>query len=299
MIISASRRTDIPAYFAEGFMKSVRARYSDVPHPFNSKKVYRVDLRPEAVDAVVFWTRDPEPLMPHLDELNRLGYRYYFLFTLIDYPARFEPGLRPLEERIETFRRLAERIGPGRLLWRYDPILVTTITDLDFHLRSFARLADELQGATRRVIVSFYDAYRSTERRLSTLGELGIRHFPREKLFGPAGWMEPEGRGASQSNSGGGEVPKEHTRDFLRRLSRAARERAMRPTSCAEPISFESYGIEAAPCIDPELIERELGARVSRAKDPGQRGECLCVKSRDIGVYGTCPAGCIYCYAQR
>jgi DNA repair photolyase len=236
--------------------------------------------------------------MPHLDELDRLGYRYYFLFTLLDYPERFEPELRPLEERIETFRRLAERIGPGRVVWRYDPILVTGVTDLDFHRRSFERLADQLEGATRRVIISFYDAYRSTERRLSALGQAGIRHYSREELFETASPKASESKEA-HSSRGGGEVPKEHTGDFLRQLARAARERSIRPTSCAEPLAFDPYGIEAAPCIDPDLIERELGLRVTRAKDPGQRRECLCVKSRDIGVYGTCPAGCIYCYAQR
>ncbi len=289
MIISASRRTDIPAFFSRQLMRDIRAGFRDVPHPFGGK-TYRVDLRPEAVDIFVFWTRDPRPLIPHLAELDERGYRYYFLFTLLDYPPQIEPKAPPLEERLQAFLDLSQRLGSGRVLWRYDPILITSISDFAYHRRVFSFLASRLESATKRVILSFYDDYRSTEVRLSALDGMGIRRFRREELFG--------GIAAETPAEEKGEITGEPAA-LLRDIADEAKSRGIRPVSCAEPVSLSPFGIEAAPCIDPQLIEEEFGLSVSRAKDRGQREECLCVKSRDIGSYGTCPAGCLYCYASR
>ncbi len=122
MIISASRRTDIPAFYAEWFMQRIRAGYCTVPNPFNRGQVSTISLAPEDVDAIVFWTRFPRPLLPHLDELDRCGYRYYFQFTLLDYPRSLETHRPDVRQAVEAFRTLAERIGPERVIWRYDPI---------------------------------------------------------------------------------------------------------------------------------------------------------------------------------
>ena len=151
MIISASRRTDIPAFYAEWMVRRLREGYCTVPNPFNRNQVSRISLRPEDVDAIVFWTRNPRPLMPYLDELDSRGYRYYFQFTILGYPREIDPKSPPAATAVEAFCELAERLGPRRVIWRYDPIVFTGITPPAFHQENFQRLAESLRGHTRRV----------------------------------------------------------------------------------------------------------------------------------------------------
>ena len=127
MIISASRRTDIPAFYAEWMVRRLKEGYCTVPNPFNRNQVSRISLRPEEVDAIVFWTRNPRPLMPYLDELDSRGYRYYFQFTILGYPRDIDPKSPPAATAIEVFREIAERLGPRRVIWRYDPVVLTEI----------------------------------------------------------------------------------------------------------------------------------------------------------------------------
>jgi len=157
MIISASRRTDIPAFYAEWLMNRVRAGFCDVPNPVNPKQVSRVSLAPADVDVVVFWTRNAEPLLLHLPELDQRGFKYYFLYTVMNNPRALDPSVRGLDRATATFREVARRIGPERVVWRYDPIVVTDRTDPEFHLAQFARIRDRLDAATRRCVVSFAD----------------------------------------------------------------------------------------------------------------------------------------------
>ncbi|HPU75793.1 MAG TPA: DUF1848 family protein, partial [Bacillota bacterium] len=157
MIISASRRTDIPAFYTKWFMNRIRQGSCVVVNPFNSSQRYCVDLAPDAVDAIVFWSKNPAPLIPHLGELDDMGYRYYFQLTICNYPRDIEQYLPPLPERIATAVELARRIGPRRVIWRYDPIIISSRTDAQFHRREFASLASALEGSTTRVVVSLMD----------------------------------------------------------------------------------------------------------------------------------------------
>jgi len=174
VIISASRRTDIPALYHQWFMNRIRDGFCLVPNPFNRKQISRVSLKVEDVDALVFWSKNPHPMLKHLDELDRLGYLHCFLFTLNDYPSELEPALPDLEERIRTFKLLAEKIGPKRVIWRYDPIVISSISPFTFHEQRFERLSRSLSGYTGRVIVSAVSYYRKTERRLGELAKQGI-----------------------------------------------------------------------------------------------------------------------------
>src|SRR5512135_950390 len=128
MIISASRRTDIPAFYSRWFMNRVRAGYCTVPNPFNANQVKRISLLPEEVDVIVFWTRNPRPLFPFLKELDVRGVRYYFQFTLLDNPRSIDPKTPPAESALQTFRALSEQVGPARVIWRYDPLVLSQIT---------------------------------------------------------------------------------------------------------------------------------------------------------------------------
>lgn len=270
MIISASRRTDIPAFYSRWFMNRIRAGHCMVPNPFNPTQVSRVSLKPEDVDVIVFWTRNPGPLMPHLSELEERGYRFYFLYTLMGNPRRIDPGARPMAAAARNFRELSERIGRERTVWRYDPIFLSSVTDYDFHEKTFRHIAAELRGATTRSVVSFAHLYRKARRRLEELAGEGIRLLP---------WDE------------------ERAGDLVRSLVETARENGMEPRSCADERDLQRYGLKPGKCVDDELISRVFGLDLRGGKDPCQRRNCGCAVSKDIGMYDSCPAGCVYCYA--
>ncbi len=269
MIVSASRRTDIPAFYPEWFVSRARAGWCLVPHPFRPGLSARVPLDPETTAAIVFWTRNPAPLFPYLPELDRLGYQYYFQHTLLDYPEPLEPAGLPLARKIETFRELAGRIGPERVIWRYDPVILSEATPVAFHLERFERIASALRGSTRRVVVSLLDVYRKILPRLREAGVSLLECRP-EDLAMLCGGL------AGTATANGLEIQ-----------------------SCAEEVDLAPWGIPPGKCIDDGLIRKVFGIEVSGRKDPGQRKLCRCAVSRDIGVYDTCPAGCLYCYAVR
>jgi hypothetical protein len=274
MIISASRRTDIPAFYAEWFMNRIREGFCLVPNPFNPRQISNVSLLPKDVDALVFWSKNPEPLAGHLGELDSLGFAYYFLFTLNDYPVSIEPDLPDLARRLAVFKQLSKQLGPERVIWRYDPIVISSVTTHDYHRRRFECLSGELSGHTRHVIVSLVDYYRKTDRRLSKLESTGVS-FDRDAQIRP------------------------ETHELLHDMSRTAASRGITIRSCAEPSpSMLDTGIAPGRCIDDVLIKR-LGGRVPSRKDPGQRDACQCVVSKDIGMTDTCLHGCRYCYATR
>jgi len=269
-LISASRRTDIPAWYARWFMNRVRAGFCDVPNPFNPKQVSRVSLLPGDVAAVVFWTRDPGPILDHLAELDDRGLPSIFLFTLLDYPRALDPGTSPLDKRIDRFRHLSDAIGPDRVIWRYDPIYLSSTTDLDFHRRTFARLAEALRGRTRRCVISFVDVYRKMEKRLAALEDQGLQ--PVEP--GPETIARLVGDMVAEAEKNGMEL-----------------------TSCAETRNLEHLGVRPGRCIDAGYLSRMFDLHLPHRKDPSQRKTCRCSVSKDIGMYDTCPAGCVYCYA--
>ena len=271
MIISASRRTDIPSFFADEFMEAVRAGAVDVPHPRAHGKTTRISLAPSDVEAIVFWTRDPRPLLPYLGELEARGYVYYFQYTLLDGPAALDPGGPRGEEAIAAFRKLSEKIGPERVIWRYDPIVLSNRTGPAFHREHFARLAGRLAGATGRVVISFVDFYRAAVRRFRLLEKDGLT----VRVPSP-----------------------EDLADLVPALVETAAAHGMEIQSCAEEIDLERFGVRPGKCVDDRLLSKLVGRPVTSRKDPRQRKACGCVESRDIGVYGTCRRGCVYCYAK-
>jgi hypothetical protein len=272
MIISASRRTDIPKYYTEWFMNRIRAGFCTVPNPYNPEQVSYVSLLPEDVDVIVFWTRDPRPLMPYLTELDLMGFRYYFQFTLTAYPRVLDPFLPDQAEQIDTFRALASQIGSHKVIWRYDPIVFSNITDYDYHQSHFEHLASVLAGYTRRCVISILDLYSKTSLRLAKLRESGVLIQSTPEKDERFGWL-------------------------LESLVRTAGRYDMVLQSCAEEMDLTRYGIQPGKCIDDNYIADVFGIEVSHRKDPGQRPTCGCVESKDIGAYDTCLHGCQYCYA--
>jgi hypothetical protein len=272
VIVSASRRTDIPAFYAGWLLERLRAGSCAVQNPFNPAQRSTISLGPEDVEALVFWTKNPAPLLPHLPEIDARGFRYYFQFTLNDYPALLEPGVPPLGERMASFAALSGRIGRERVIWRYDPILISNQTGFAYHRERFGALSSALAPHTFRVVVSVAHYYRKTRRNLSRLG--------------PAGLVVDEGAAESPQML-----------DLLAGLATIARSRGLEIVSCASERDFTALGIAPGRCIDGELLERLWGLRGPWKKDPGQRPACGCAVSKDLGAVDTCLHGCTYCYA--
>lgn len=266
MIISASRRTDIPAYYSDWFLRRVKAGYAYVRNPMNARQISQVSLSPEVVDGIVFWTKNPAPMLPKLDALK--DYMYYFQFTLTGYGADVERDLPSKSKAIiPAFQKLSEMIGPDRVIWRYDPIFLSEAYTADYHIRRFEQLAERLAPYTRKCTISFLDFYRSTAKNMASL---------RLSCF-PAGQQE---RLAAD-------------------LAGIAHSHGLRMDACAEEIDLGQYGIEHARCIDGRLFERLLQCPLDAGKDKGQRPACGCMESLDIGAYDTCRNGCRYCYANH
>ena len=272
MIISASRRTDIPAFYAEWFMQRIRAGFCTVPNPFNAGQVSTVSLAPEDVDAIVFWTRFPRPLLPHLGELDDRGYRYYFQFTLLGYPRALETHRPDVGRTVVAFRDLAAHTGPERVIWRYDPILLSAELDATYHRRRFRELASALAGSTQRCVISLVDLYAKARRRLEQPG-----HPP---LVDKETWVHDPA-----------------FEDLMRSLADIAQRYGMEITSCAETVDLRPCGIRPGKCVDDDLLHQLFGLDILAKKDPSQRPQCGCVVSKDIGQYNTCLFGCQYCYA--
>ena len=274
MIVSVSRRTDIPAFYAEWFLNRVREGFVLVRRPFRPRQIERISLAPMDVDALVFWTRNADPLIPHLDELDSRGYRYYFQYTVVHYPKSLEKSPISLSQKIERFRKLSERIGPERIIWRYDPVILTILTDQQYHRRCFEEIANGLRGFTHRCMISFLDVYRKTKQKMAELsGEEAMTLIDLHRH-------------------------EEKARELSRLFSESGREHALELFTCAEPFDLEDLGIRHGKCVDDELIGRLCGLNLSLPKDRGQRRLCHCVESKDIGTYDTCPHGCVYCYAN-
>ena len=264
MILSASRRTDIPAFYAEWFFRRLREGSVCVRNPMNRHQVSRLSLSPEVVDCIVFWTKNPAPMLDRLEELR--DYMYYFQYTLNDYDRAIEPHVPDTESRINTFRDLSRRLGKERVIWRYDPILLTETLDPDFHVRTFRRLAEALEGYTEKAVISFVDIYPARNKK--ALEELGLLRPSEETLRRLAG-----------------------------RLAETARRCGLEIATCAERMDLSDLGIGHNHCIDGALIQRLLGCPI-RVRPDGQRPDCGCVKCEEIGTYDTCRHGCVYCYAS-
>ena len=272
MIISASRRTDIPAFYSDWMMARLREGFCLVPNPMNKKQISQISLLPKDVEAIVFWSKNPKPILPYLDEIDKFGHRYYFQFTLNNYSTLFEPKVPPLSSRIATFQQLSNMVGPKRVVWRYDPIIISSISGYDFHRTTFERLAKQLAGYTSRVVISIVDLYRKTSRRFQPLEKQGIEIDYKPEVSG-------------------------QLLDLLHGMALTAKYHDLEILSCAEECDYSNLGICPGRCIDGELIDSIWHIQGNWKKDPGQRSACGCIVSRDIGTPDTCLHNCVYCYA--
>ena len=294
-IISASRATDIPAFYSEWFFDRLEKGYVQWINPFNRLTPQYVSFANACV--IVFWTKNPAPMLPLLDRLESLGIACYFQFTLNDYEAEgFEPGVPPLDQRIKTFQALSERLGKERVIWRFDPLLMTEAMDSNHLTAKIHRLGEILHPYTEKLVFSFADI--STYKKVTAnLARQGVQYRDFDTATMAATACE---------------------------ISELNKPWGLQLATCGEAIDLSAFGIAHNKCIDDELIlritdtpqrsagfEKFLGYErqgdlfaqslqpgTKNLKDKGQRRECGCIYSKDIGSYNTCPHGCVYCYAN-
>ena len=260
MIISASRRTDIPAFYPEWFMNRLREKEVLVPNPYNRKKVSRISLDNDAVDCIAFWTKNPAPMLPYLKEIDEMGYKYYFQVSITDYEDDIEKNVPDISEVIATFILMSEKLGKDKMDWRFDPIILNEKYTIDYHIEKFEMMCRWLHKSTNRCILSFVDNYKD-----------GVSGVPSEKEM----------------------------RMLAAAFSQIAGYYRLPLYTCAEKIDLSEYGILHGACVDKEKIQSLIGYKLDLAKDNGQRNNCKCIKSIDIGAYDTCTHGCKYCYATK
>ncbi|OAA90548.1 DUF1848 domain-containing protein [Clostridium ljungdahlii] len=264
MILSASRRTDILAFYSDWFFNRIKEGFVLVKNPFNLKQVSKVSLNPKVIDCIVFWTKNPKKMTKRLAEIKE--YNYYFQFTLNSYDKTLETNVPEKKYLINTFIELSKRIGKDRVIWRYDPIILTDKFTKGYHYKWFEYLAKRLCPYTNKCVISFLDLYRKTERNLK---EINILPIDKDDMF-----------------------------DLAEKFSKIASKYNVAIEACSEKVDLSKFNINHGKCIDDRLISRIVGEKLSIDKDPNQREVCGCVKSIDIGAYNTCNHGCLYCYAN-
>jgi len=295
IIISASRSTDIPAFYAKWFINRLNAGYCVWYNPFNQKPMY---VAFKNAKAVVFWSKNPKPIIPYLHELDERGIYYYFQFTLNDYDKeQFEPNVPIVEKRIETFKELSEKIGKEKVIWRFDPLVMTDKIGVNELLRKVENIGNQLNKYTEKLVFSFADIgnfYKKVENNLKRLN-INYQEFTPQTM-----------------------------NEFAKGLTELNKKWNFSLATCAEEMNLEQYEIEHNHCVDAKLMKRifakdtdfvyylsygkfpesnslffvETPKKEANLKDKGQRKACECIISKDIGMYNTCPHFCVYCYAN-
>lgn len=291
-VISASRSTDIPAFYSRWLMNRLEKGYITWINPFNRKEQY---VSFEETKIIVFWTKNPKPIIPYLKELDKKGIKYYFQFTLNDYENEYlEPNVPKLDTRIETFIDLSNLIGKEKVIWRFDPLILSSRITIGNLISKIEKIGNRINQYTDKLVFSFADieSYKKVQSNLSKTNE-SYREFKQAEID-----------------------------EFSEKIVELNKLWNLSLSTCAENIDLEKYNIEHNRCIDDELIYKIgkddpkildwLGFSNSmlslfgndysyntKLKDKGQRKACGCIVSKDIGMYNTCNHLCTYCYANH
>ncbi|PLX89593.1 MAG: hypothetical protein C0618_00835 [Desulfuromonas sp.] len=264
MILSVSRRTDIPAFYSEWFFKRLEKGFLYVKNPMNRKQISEISLDQEVIDCIVFWTKNPGPMISQLHKIK--DYNFYFQYTITPYDLSIEKMVPTVDHSISTFKSLSDRIGSKNIIWRYDPIFLTDKYNFDRHVEEFSKLAKSLSGYTKKCVISFLDVYKKCER--------NMRHIRFETMTN------------TQTNL------------LAKKMSEICSIYGIEIETCAEDIDLLDFGIKKGKCIDDDLIAEICKKNIKVKKDKNQREVCGCVSSIDIGDYNSCPHSCLYCYAN-
>ena len=263
MIINTGQRTDIPAFYADWFVNRLKAGFVLVRNPYNPRSVTRYRLSPEVVDLIGFCTKNPAPMLPHLDLLRPYG--QYWYVTITPYGKEIEPWVPDKREVLDSFRRLSDTVGPDRMGWRYDPVFISGEYPAERHIRAFEYMAQTLSGYTRTAVISFVDLYEKTK-----------RNFPE---------VRP--------------VTAEQRLQLGKAFVEIAGQYGMTVRPCGEGDELARFGADCSGCMTVAMYEQALGRRLKVPKTAPARKECACYLGGDIGAYNTCGHLCRYCYANN
>lgn len=267
MILSVSRRTDIPAFFSKWFYNRIEDGKVYVRNPMNYHHISEIDISPSQIDCIVFWTKNPsKEFIDDLYKLDNLKIPYYFQFTITSYNKQIECNVPEKKEIINKFIELSNKIGKEKVIWRYDPILFNDNYTLDYHKKYFSIMMDHLHSYTNKCIFSFIDVYPKIQKSLT-----------KNNVYNPDISLIIE---------------------LAKFMNDYAKQYNIHLETCSEKIDFTSIGINKGHCIDNNLINKITNNNFIIPKDKNQRLECGCVESIDIGTYNTCKHNCIYCYAN-
>lgn len=269
-IISISRRTDIPAFYADWFMRRLKAGFACWENPFGGQKI-RTSLKPEDVMAFVFWSKNYRPFLPHLKTIMERGFPSIFNYTITGLPHVYECDLIEPEDAIDSLKEISRLYSSEHINWRYDPIVVSNVTDEKFHLERFRWLASQLEGHVTRCYFSFAIMYGKVEK--------NFRKFGQENRISV---LDPD---------------KQWRLSMAGKLADISQEYGIKMYTCCGDYLLADSRIRKAHCVDGEILER-LYPDCSKGGEKPTRKECGCTESTDIGRYDTCPHGCIYCYAN-
>jgi DNA repair photolyase len=274
VIISATRRSDIPAWHSDWFMERLKRGHL-LSTQFQKQYVSFAKNR-----VIVLWTKNPQPMLKHLDELDQMGVGYYFTYTLTDYDQEgLEPNLPPLQEKLHTFRQLSERVGKEKVIWRFDPLVLAVNINRDRLIKKVAFVMENLAGYTEKMVFSFFNpsSHKKVKRNMSN-SEVAAKEFSVQDKANVA-----------------------------KHIAELANNYDIQVAACAEAMDLSQYGIRQNKCIDDALMRRLFGQddelisfldQIDGQKHYGQRKLCGCIPSFDIGNYNTCKNGCVYCYAN-
>ncbi len=263
MIINTGQRTDIPAFYSEWFCNRLREGFVLVRNPYNPQSVTRYRLRPDVVDLIGLCTKNPAPMLPHMELLRPFG--QYWQVTITPYGREIEPGVPGKRQVMDSFRRLSDLVGPDCVGWRYDPIFISETYPVERHLRAFACIAETLAGCTRTAVISFIDLYGKTR-----------RNFPEVRAVSP-----------------------EDRLILGREMAEIARGCGMTLRPCAEGDALAQFGADCSGCMTVAMYEQALHRRLRVPAFAPARRECACYLGGDIGAYSTCAHFCRYCYANE
>lgn len=263
MILNTGNRTDIPAYYSEWFYNRIKEGFVLARNPYYPEQVLKYKLSPEVIDCICFCTKNPGPMLDRLDEIKNFG-QFWFV-TITPYGKDIEPYVPDKEKVLSDFCILSERVGKNAVGWRYDPIFLSERYSMEFHISAFAKMAERLKGKTSQCVISFIDLYEKTK-----------KNFPGVKA-----------------------VSRQDAVMLTKELVRIAQKNEMKIYTCAEGDYLAEYGADCGGCMRTEVIERAIGCALKIPKSKkSSRETCNCLLGNDIGMYNTCPHGCLYCYAN-
>ncbi len=262
MIISTGMRTDIPAFYSKWFLNRIKEGFVYVRNPYYQNQVTKYLLHPDVVDCLCFCTKNPLPLLPNLDELDK--FRQFWFVTITPYGKDYEPNVPDKMKVIDGFKQISERVGVSGIGWRYDPIFITEEYTLQRHAEEFKKLCQQLRGYTDSCVISFLDMYEKVKRNAP-----GIRPPSKEEQL-----------------------------EIGKIFSKIAKENGITIRTCCEGTHLAQFGIDVSGCQTKEVIERAIGVHLNPPNRKNARAICNCLLGQDIGAYNTCGHLCKYCYAN-